>query len=114
MTYPFYAPDAYLELTPEQIAQVANGCGPMGWRIDLVPDSLGGLDISADCSCHDYMYSLGGDEQARRFADVILYCNIAHKVLMAGGPLQAFRMAGAGIMYKAVRSCGEDHFGNGQ
>ena len=111
VTYLFYAPDAYRALLPEELAGIVNGCGAQGWRIDLVPDSLAGLDISADCSCHDFMYSLGGDEQARRFADVVLYNNLTHRILMAGGVFQAFRMAGAAIFYKAVRAGGGEYFG---
>lgn len=111
MTYPFYAPAEYLALSPEEIARVTNGCGPQGWRIDLVPDSLAGLCITAECNLHDWMYAQGGDEQARRFADVVIYNNITHKILMAGGVFQAFRMAGAAIFYKAVRAGGGAYFG---
>ena len=110
---PFFAPDAYRALLPEELVGIVNGCGPGGWRVDLVPDSLAGLCITDECNLHDWMYAQGGTEEDRRFADVFLYCNLAHKILMAGGPLQAFRMAGAGIMYKAVRAGGSEFFGRG-
>lgn len=38
-----------------------NGCGS-GWKEPLVPDSLGGIDISEACAIHDYDYDIGGNE----------------------------------------------------
>lgn len=38
-----------------------NGCGS-GWKEPLVPDSLGGIDISEACTIHDYDYTFGGNE----------------------------------------------------
>lgn len=113
MTYPFFAPDAYRALLPEELGKIANGCGPKGWRVDLVPDSLMGLCVTPECNLHDWMYSQGGDDAARKLADVTLYLNIAFKVLMEGGHLVHLRMAGAAIFYKAVRDGGADHFGAG-
>lgn len=37
-----------------------NGCGS-GWKEPLVPDSLGGIDISEACGIHDYDYEVGGN-----------------------------------------------------
>ena len=113
MTYPFFVPDAYRALPPEDLAKIVNGCGPKGWRVDLVPDSLMGLCVTSECNLHDWMYSQGGSEAERQFADVVLYVTVAFKVLMEGGHLVPLRMAGAAIFYKAVRECGAEHFGAG-
>ena len=112
-TYPFFAPDAYRALSPEELAGIVNGCGPGGWRIDLVPDLLAGLCITPECNLHDWMYSQGGDDAARKLADVTLYLNIAAKVLLEGGPLVPLRMAEAIVFYKAVRAGGGEYFGVG-
>lgn len=114
MLSPFFAPDAYRALSDEALATIVNGCGPEGWRVDLVPDSLLGLCITPECNLHDWMYGKGGDETARKLADVTLYLNIAAKVLLEGGPLVPFRMAGAVVFYKAVRIGGKEHFGERQ
>ena len=113
MTYPLVCPAAYLVLSDAEIKATTNGCGPRGWRIDLVPDSLGGLDISYICRLHDWQYIQGGSEADRKQADIIFYVNLAHAILTVGGPLQAPRMAGAVIMYKGVRVSGARYFGVG-
>jgi len=113
MISPFFAPDAYRALLPEELALVVNGCGPAGWRVDLVPDSLLGLCITPECNVHDWMYLQGGDEAARKLADVTLYLNIAAKVLLEGGPLVPLKMVGAMVFYRAVRIAGAEHFGPG-
>jgi len=36
----------YWELTPEEKEKICNGCGPASALIDLIPDTMWGLDIS--------------------------------------------------------------------
>lgn len=103
--------ESYRRATPEERAKHVNGCGPSGWRIDLVPDHLLGLDIGEPCCCHDWMYYLGGGEQARLEADIALYQNIVGLVLQAGGSLMPLRMAAAATFYLAVREHGAEFFG---
>lgn len=38
-----------------------NGCGS-GWKEPLVPDTLGGINISEACAIHDYEYEIGGSD----------------------------------------------------
>lgn len=102
---------AYSMADPGLVAQVANGCGPGSWKLDLIPDHLGDVDLTASCDQHDVLYYLGGTEEDRRLADVLLYANIAASILMAGGPMVPLRMAAAILYYKAVRSCGAAYFG---
>ena len=103
---------AYAAATPEQLAAAnVNGCGPGGWRIDLVPDHLGKVDYSEACRQHDYLYFLGGTEEDRLFADTLLYVNIAASVLLNDGYLVPLQMAAAAIFYRAVRNGGAKYFG---
>lgn len=112
MLYAIHA--AYSMADPGLVAKAANGCGPGNWKLDFVPDHLGEVDFEDACNQHDVLYYLGGTEADRKFADVLLYANIASAILMAGGPMVPLRMAAAIMYYKAVRSCGAEFFGKGQ
>lgn len=105
------ASESYRQATSEQRKAVVNGCGPGGWRVDLVPDNLFGLCITEPCNVHDWDYNEGGDEAKRKEDDIRLYLNICITVLEAGGPLEPARMAGAAAFYRAVRECGSEYFG---
>jgi len=37
----------------EEFKRITNGCGPSGWKIDIVPDTLYGLHIRYECNDHD-------------------------------------------------------------
>uniref|UniRef100_I2Q039 DUF1353 domain-containing protein n=1 Tax=Desulfovibrio sp. U5L TaxID=596152 RepID=I2Q039_9BACT len=102
------APESYLVASQAERAAVVNGCGPGGWRVDLIPDHLCGLDISEACNIHDWQYHEGKDRQA---ADVTLYLNLCIVVLCHGGPLEPLRLGAALVMYRAVRECGARFFG---
>lgn len=98
---------AYAAADPSDILRVTNGCGPGGWRLDLVPDHLGDVDISEACRQHDYLYYIGGSEEDRLHADVLLYTNIAALILFNDGYLVPLQMAAAAIFYRAVRNGGD-------
>jgi len=53
-----------------------NGCGPDGWKGLLIPDTLGGIDISEACNIHDYDYLFGGIEADREKANMNFLCNM--------------------------------------
>lgn len=52
----------------------ANGCG--GAKIDLVPDSIGPIQLRAPCVWHDYAYSEGGGKRERFDADCYFFRNL--------------------------------------
>lgn len=70
-----FAPSLYQSLSPKEKLQICNGCGlkGFGW---IVPDSMYGLDISEACNIHDYMYSVGMDENDRVEADRVFRNNL--------------------------------------
>ena len=37
----------------EEFKRITNGCGPEGWKIDIVPDTIYGLSIREECNNHD-------------------------------------------------------------
>lgn len=51
------------------IGAASNGCGPQGWKIDLVPDSILGCDVSEACRIHDVQYADGHTIQEKDSAD---------------------------------------------
>jgi len=108
------APESYRLASQADRAAVVNGCGPGGWRVDLIPDHLCGLCITEPCNIHDWMYGEGGDETKRLEDDITLLLNILITVLEHGGPLEPLRLAGAVIFYRSVRECGAAFFGGGK
>ncbi len=53
---------------------ICNQCGPGGWKIDVVPDSILGIHIGEACNIHDWMYEFS--EKRTK------YKNIADKVML--------------------------------
>lgn len=49
-------PENFFKLSPGQLKQISNGCGPKGLLGPLVPETMHGLDVSAGCDIHDYRY----------------------------------------------------------
>ena len=68
-----FAPESYLRALPEVIAKVVNGCGPGGWKVDLVPDTILLLSVTESCNIHDWCYSEGSSEDYRLWADDLLH-----------------------------------------
>lgn len=53
-----------------------NGCGSEGWLGKLAPDSLAGIDISEACRAHDWLYTKGGYEHDKEYADITFLHNM--------------------------------------
>jgi len=43
----------------EIINALSNGCGPQGWKFDIVPDTIWGCFVQEACRIHDVMYGDG-------------------------------------------------------
>jgi len=116
MTPLLYAPESYVSAPPEVRAAVANGCGPGGWKVDIVPDTIWGLDISAACNIHDWMYAAGTTIADKDEADRVLLNNMLRLIEAAGGwrILRALRRHRARIYYEAVRHFGGPAFWAGK
>ena len=71
-----FAPASYVNALPEVRLQMVNGCGPGGWLTDLVPDTIYGLDISAACNIHDWMYAEGETIEDKQLADRVFLNNL--------------------------------------
>jgi hypothetical protein len=64
----------YCEYDYESTAEIlrrkqTNGCGPGGWKFDLVPDTMYGLSVREACDIHDWMYLFGKTLEDKDRAD---------------------------------------------
>jgi hypothetical protein len=57
------------------IRAISNGCGPQGWKIDLIPDSVLGCNIEEACRIHDVQYGEGRTIEDKQSADRTLLNN---------------------------------------
>lgn len=88
-----------------------NGCGS-GWKEPLVPDTLGGIDISEACSIHDYMYEEGGAENDREYADRCFLFNMLTIIHRDDTWItnEDVAIKWAILYYQTVREYGEQYF----
>ena len=110
-------PRIVAELTPSQLADISNGCGPASEKVKLVPDRIAGVDFYAACCGHDGCYSFGIDEEDKREADRCFLYNLLHAVdehcAANGIVLRAERVAArraAFDYYDAVADFGDSAF----
>lgn len=112
----------YDELSPEDKARICNGCGPGGWKIDVIPDNLLGASIREACDRHDMAYHLGRDKDE---ADRDFIANMVTEIIMherqerglvakcADKAILKARLNLAVDFFLAVHLAGGSFFGNG-
>jgi len=105
-----HAPSSYNNASDAERASQSNGCGPGGWKFDVVPDNLLGVDVVAACNIHDWMYGEGGGEDDREWADRIFLMNMKRLVRAAGGPLLPARLCLAWWYWRGVVKLGRPAF----
>ena len=71
-----YQPSSYKRASAKKKKSICNGCGPGGWKFDLVPDKIYGLVITPACNVHDWMYYEGETKDDKSRADTIFLENI--------------------------------------
>jgi len=96
-----------------------NGCGPGGWKIDLVPDDILGANVGAPdgpCCIHDWDYGDGDSEAERKAADARFHRNLQRVVRAYGGPahLRWARLCAAWWYWRAVLRAGRAAFDRAQ
>ena len=112
--------DSYRRALPEVVASVVNGCGPGGWKYDLVPDTIYGLKVTESCNSHDWDYHMGETDADKAAADLQLLCNLiatidhAAKRSVAGKVLKPLRYQRAFEYYLTVKEFGHDAFWHGK
>ncbi|QXE85952.1 hypothetical protein KP003_16555 [Geomonas nitrogeniifigens] len=108
------ASQAYRDALPEVVAQVVNGCGPGGWKFDIIPDTVLGLSIKEACNIHDWDYTVGLTDADKHAADQRFKRNCLAMVNNARGfwavVLRYHRRLRVEEYYQAVRLFGDDAF----
>lgn len=109
-----YSPTLVQEMDREKY--LSGGCGPQGWKLDLIPDKLFGVSIIESCRIHDAMYSLGlhglglkGSESHRGVCDRVFLNNMIRTVNGIKWQLpfiKQYRLWLANKYFKAVRNFG--------
>jgi hypothetical protein len=69
-------PRIVADLTPAQLADICNGCGPESMKVKLIPDSILGVNFRPACDAHDACYHFGQDEWDKRIADRLFLGNL--------------------------------------
>ena len=96
----------YSDLTPEQKANVCNGCGAKGGYINP-PEFL----FHASCDHHDFYYWRGGTEEDRKNADDAFYRYMKIDIASEKSVLKrAYYNIWAYTYYLAVRLFGYKYF----
>jgi len=105
-------PCNYHDATPEQIAEVAGGCGPGGVGDYFIPDRLWFLSIKAACRIHDWMYHYGRTIEDKILADRIFKNNMVRLVKgqNSWGFIENRRLDLVSIYYIAVKDFGGPSF----
>jgi len=103
-----YAPESFWRASARVRGVVSNGCGTSGWKGELVPETMYGLDVSLACDIHDWMYHEGETQEDKDQADRVFLNNLLRIIQHAAGPwlLRTLRRRRARTYYQAVH-----HFG---
>lgn len=111
-----YAPPAYITATETVREMVTNGCGPGGWKVDLVPDTIYGLDVAPACNIHDWMYMAGQTIADKEEADRVMLNNLLRLIEATDCPswLRWLRRRRAHSYYLAVHQFGGPAFWSGK
>ena len=113
MTPPIlYAPASYKRASDDVRRRMVNGCGPGGWKVDIIPDTVWGLSIEAACNIHDWMYSAGSTIEDKREADRVFLNNMLRIVnhYTSNRILLWLRRRRVFKYYEAVHLCGGPAF----
>lgn len=118
--------ELYCEYNYEATAEIlrkkeVNGCGPGGWKFDLVPDTIYGLSVTDACNIHDWMYHFGKTIEDKDRADRSFLNNMVRLVngrsadnWFVRNILKPMRLRRVKIYYEAVSHFGGPVFWQGK
>lgn len=97
------------KMAPESTkAMCCNACGPQGWKFDVVPDNILGIDISEACNIHDWMYREG--IETRQECDRIFKRNMKRLVNVERGAIRYWRHVLVWWYWRGVRRLGDSAY----
>ena len=106
-----HCPDSYLKADPDEIKRIVNGCGPGGWKLDFIPDTIHGHDVTEACNIHDWRYHLGGTALDRFDADLELLTNLIILCCDSNGCVDTRDILRCNEYFFAVHKLGGRYFG---
>ena len=115
-----FAPESYNTASQAVRDQVCNGCGSSGWKGDLIPNRILGLDIKPACDRHDWMYACGQTMADKEEADDVFLNNMLRIIDAGDGWWSQFRTIrnlrrdAAKGYYEAVKIFGGPAFWEGK
>ncbi len=111
-----YVPRQYKRMPSRMKQEICNGCGPAGWKYDLVPDTVWGCKITGVCNPHDFMYHYGTTLADKWFSDAVFMMNGCLVIIHTS--TSKFKIAARTMRmvkyYLAVALAGEDAFLKGK
>jgi len=104
-------PLGYWKMSEEDRKKASNGCGAAGWKVDVVPDTIWGLDISKACDIHDVAYHIGRTISDKNSGDFDFHYNLKELIRRNSNWFtRKLRNARAYWYYKVVAEFGESAF----
>ena len=97
------APEEYWKLDDEEKKKLFNQCGPDGPLNNLVPNHLLGLNISAQCDVHDFMFANARNSEELKEADKVFLANMMTHIENNPSFVSIWRRMLAYIYFGAVR-----------
>ena len=112
MNIDYEIPQSWIEASDQERKDIANGCGPQGWKYDLIPDTVWGLYIGDICNWHDFEYEFSEKIPAgKKKADDNFYHNLKLRIWQKSNFLiWPFRRLRILWYYLAVSKAGNKHF----
>jgi hypothetical protein len=113
-TVKLFAPAGYWALTPEQRADLVNGCGAGKFGGWIIPDYILGKCITPSCDIHDYMYIVGMTLDDKMEADRV-FKNNALRIVACGAKSMTLLKARSALVecyYLAVKYFGGPFYWN--
>lgn len=107
-------PYTYRVASKEERKKVCNGCGPAGWKYDVVPDTIYGLYIGDCCDIHDWMYNEGVTAYHKFEADKVFKKNVYKKIKAHSFWLRGVRRARFHWYWLGVTKGGDEHYWKGK
>jgi hypothetical protein len=106
------APKAYISAKQEERDAAGTGCGPSSAKIDLVPDTLYGLNVAQACKIHDWEYQYGKSIEDKEKADSRFLDNMLRLIdkYTSNQLLKTLRRRRAHTYYEAVKRFGGPAF----
>lgn len=108
------APTSFWNATLAEIENKTGGCGPGSIGDWFVPDTIYGESVFLACQIHDWMYGEGGDQEDKKWADIVFLVNMTMLIIEGDNILDPLRLRRVMTYFEAVYFGGGDSFNKGK